>query len=94
MEMKILVSYGKDFYYNTNDVDVEELARDEIIGYFDSLIDANKAVDKFIEESKNYHLIDTLEHPFDDVDIMKTYRKEAKNGQYYCIDIYYSLVLQ
>lgn len=92
MKIKIKVSFDKEYTLNNSEMDCTKLNEDELIGFFDDINTAEKAVEKFIEESKGYSLSDTMAHPFDDVDVCRFYRKDIPEG-FYSIEVYYSLAL-
>ena len=92
MKIKIKVTYDEDLYFGDGDCVPQK--KDCLIGLFDDLKDAEKAAENLIKKSeKDYHFVRYYEHPYEEDDIMKTYKTEEINNEYYCIDIYFNLVL-
>ena len=95
MKIKIKVSYDKEYIKNNDDLDCEVFENDKLIGFFDSIDEAEKAVEKIINEQQEqgYSLKNTMKSPYEGVDICKFYRKDVTDDGFYSIEICYTLVL-
>ena len=94
MQIRIKISFDKDFIYSNPEVGSSNIEWDKIIGFFSSIDDAEKAIEEVLKEELGcYKLEETLVHPYDDIDITKIFNTEEEEKGYYSIQIHYSLAL-
>lgn len=96
MEMKIKVTYDKDFYHHKDEWEpADTLEKDRLIGFFDSVSEAEKAVEElFKKEDEVYYLTEFCEDGFEEADVLKIFETKELDGKYYVIYINYNLVLK